>query len=689
MIIGKAVKSKRINLLFVLVIIFTTSVCMGGMANAITLTDSDAKITNYESDFGDGINDDNASSSGPYYHQIYSATSTDGISWIADGTLLFDHASVPGAVYFNNKVYLYYVNAEDPEHEKLSVGISEDCGVTFTILDVQISGSNSPYPVDPNPIIDGDQIRLTYLGNFMQGETNKIVTATSPDGINFTEDGVIFTGDVYDPDLFYDEAGGQWVLFVSAGSPGVIKATASSPTSSFTEDTSFSWTAGGISSTHKIGDKYYTYYAGDGICVAEYINGKLSNIADGIVDFPGLTADPTVAVFGPNDYKMFFKTVVGEEPPTAPEVIPHEPIYIDGNDNFTETNGVVSGDGTESNPYIIEGWDISASTTNGIEIKNTDVYFIIRNCEIHNNSDGGIYFQNVDNSTVSSNYISDNLYGIFLNSSHYNYFDGNDIRNSTNGDGFSMDNSNYNTLVNNTIESNKYAGIGFWSSSNNLAYHNNLIGNLQNNGYDDTGTNSWDNGTEGNYWGDYTGVDEDKDGIGDTPYEIPGGAGASDNYPLMEPYSPNNPPNRPSNPFPANEATGVSTPVTLSVTASDLDGDTMTVTFYDASDDSVIGMDADVASGSRAEVVWSGLAATTTYSWYARANDGELDSSQSDTWSFTTAGEWAPWDYDEDDSSYIEIGELLDAISDYIGGEITISQLLETISLYISHTPKP
>lgn len=256
--------------------------------------------------------------SGPYYHQIYSATSADGISWVVDNTLLFDHASVPGAVYFNNKVYLYYVNAEGPEHERLSVGINEGKGTTFTVYDVYISGSNSPYPVDPNPIVQGDQIRLTYLGNFNQGETNKIVTAISSDGINFTEDGVIFTGDVYDPDLFYDEVGDQWVLFVSSGQ-ALIKATASSPNAAFTEDTSFSWSAGGISSTHKINDGYYTYYAGmEGISVAEYINGSLYNIADGIVDFPGLTADPTVVIFGSNDYKMFFKTMVEQPPENQP-----------------------------------------------------------------------------------------------------------------------------------------------------------------------------------------------------------------------------------------------------------------------------------------------------------------------------------------------------------------------------------
>lgn len=48
--------------------------------------------------------------------------------------------------------------------------------------------------------------------------------------------------------------------------------------------------------------------------------------------------------------------------------------------------------------------------------------------------------------------------------------------------------------------------------------------------------------------------------------------------------------------------------------------------------------------------------------------------------------ESGPWGYDEDGSSYIEISELLHAINDYIGGDITIDQLLEVINLYISHT---
>ena len=48
---------------------------------------------------------------GPYFHQIYSATSTDGLTWIKQNKMFFDHASVPGAVVKNNKIYLYFVDA--------------------------------------------------------------------------------------------------------------------------------------------------------------------------------------------------------------------------------------------------------------------------------------------------------------------------------------------------------------------------------------------------------------------------------------------------------------------------------------------------------------------------------------------------------------------------------------------------
>jgi len=49
--------------------------------------------------------------------------------------------------------------------------------------------------------------------------------------------------------------------------------------------------------------------------------------------------------------------------------------------------------------------------------------------------------------------------------------------------------------------------------------------------------NVWDDGypSGGNYWSDYTGVDANSDGIGDTPYILD--AQNVDNYPLMQPFN--------------------------------------------------------------------------------------------------------------------------------------------------------
>jgi len=75
-----------------------------------------------------------------------------------------------------------------------------------------------------------------------------------------------------------------------------------------------------------------------------------------------------------------------------------------------------------------------------------------------------------------------------------------------------------------------------------------------------------------------------------------------------------------------------------------------------------------------------GLSPDTTYYFRAKAvGDGTsygLDKS------FTTT--FNPMDYDEDGDGVIEIGEVLNAISDYFAGEITITQVLEVIALYFA-----
>ena len=91
------------------------------------------------------------------------------------------------------------------------------------------------------------------------------------------------------------------------------------------------------------------------------------------------------------------------------------------------------------------------------------------------------------------------------------------------------------SIISNNIISNYSFGIYIGDFSNNLCYHNNFINNTQN-AYGQ-GNNTWYNNNlnQGNYWDDFDGLDKNNNGIGDTPYEIPGGDN-KDNFPLMMPY---------------------------------------------------------------------------------------------------------------------------------------------------------
>jgi hypothetical protein len=97
----------------------------------------------------------------------------------------------------------------------------------------------------------------------------------------------------------------------------------------------------------------------------------------------------------------------------------------------------------------------------------------------------------------------------------------------------------------------------------------------------------------------------------------------------------NTPPVKPSNPIPENGALNVYVNPTLSVLVSDPNSEPMTVRFYNASNDLLIGTDYNVVSGTRAYIIWNYLSDNTNYSWYAVADDG-VDLNQSDTWIFST-----------------------------------------------------
>jgi len=94
-------------------------------------------------------------------------------------------------------------------------------------------------------------------------------------------------------------------------------------------------------------------------------------------------------------------------------------------------------------------------------------------------------------------------------------------------------------------------------------------------------------------------------------------------------------PDEPANPSPNDGATNIDFNPTLSVEVFDNDGDDLTISFYNASDDTIIGIDTVLGGSGTASVSWSGLSAGTTYFWYITVDDNS-NPIQSDTWSFTT-----------------------------------------------------
>lgn len=96
---------------------------------------------------------------------------------------------------------------------------------------------------------------------------------------------------------------------------------------------------------------------------------------------------------------------------TRSSYVDHDPIFINGNWDFTLENGVVGGFGTESDPYVISSWKINSVGTNCIEIMNTDKYFSIDNCSLsgYGTYDRAIKINKVENMVISNNII-ENIY---------------------------------------------------------------------------------------------------------------------------------------------------------------------------------------------------------------------------------------------------------------------------------------
>ncbi len=157
----------------------------------------------------------------------------------------------------------------------------------------------------------------------------------------------------------------------------------------------------------------------------------------------------------------------------------------------------INGGGSGSVVVITGDW----VTLHGFRIQNSGTL----------EEDAGVDVQS-DNNTIFGNFVEDNQNGIYLH-----------------------DSSNHNSIFESNIQNNVWGLFIMYESDNSIIYNNNFMGNS---GFHvkDYSDNHWDSEFyAGNYWDDYTGSDNDGDGIGDTPYSIQGGDN-QDHYPLVNPW---------------------------------------------------------------------------------------------------------------------------------------------------------
>ena len=150
-----------------------------------------------------------------------------------------------------------------------------------------------------------------------------------------------------------------------------------------------------------------------------------------------------------------------------------------------------------------------------------------------NNRNTGFWITNSSENEFSANTLSNEPFGFWVEKSRNNVLTGNEISCGQSSYGITFVDSDYNIVTANTA-SNNFVGIRLGiNSSDNMIFHNNFVNN--NETLRAVLANSLDNGMAGNYWSDYNGTDQNRDGIGDTPYvKNPNNI---DYYPLMGNFS--------------------------------------------------------------------------------------------------------------------------------------------------------
>lgn len=252
---------------------------------------------------------------GPYKDKVSYATSTDLLNWVDSGIILAEHASVPGAISKDGKIYVYFVDvSEKGKAEQIGLITSIDKGKTWGEKQiVSITGIGNKVPVDPDPyLMDDGRIRLYYFNiNTPKNPSAKfkIYSAISKDGMNFIEEpGVRFAGEgTLDPDVV--KVGDVWRLYTGRIEDSSVVVATSSDGLNFSEE-KIAYKGSAVPNVFYKDSVYYLYTAG--INIAKSANGvAFTDTGKTFQSGKGVTADPSVVELGDGSYMMFYKTSEG------------------------------------------------------------------------------------------------------------------------------------------------------------------------------------------------------------------------------------------------------------------------------------------------------------------------------------------------------------------------------------------
>ncbi len=225
--------------------------------------------------------------------EVYTATSTDGITWTANPTAIMTMATFPDVVMLpDGKIRMYFQN-----NQEIKSALSSD-GLDFTVeAGVRIgTGANGESPAAPSVMIleDGtflmvyrESVDGAYSSTSLNQTTTAFKSATSTDGLFFSlgeivEDGRSSTYDGYIDgcEIFYDDNSGIRLRYWTSGGTensstveGQYEKASSDHGKTWGTAVKFFKIRGGDPTYLKTGDSWHMYYTpnSDGVYVKETV----------------------------------------------------------------------------------------------------------------------------------------------------------------------------------------------------------------------------------------------------------------------------------------------------------------------------------------------------------------------------------------------------------------------------------